>query len=268
MPDKVPNLGELRAKLDEIDTAVHDLLMRRADITRQVGEAKADVTAPVHRPAREAQILRRLVLKNRGWPRAASIIRIWREIIASSVQMQGRFRVACIDDEALSVAREHYGVATPLFLHDAPLKALADKRAELAIVPLQAAEDEPWWSELAELQAQRPEITLLWNLPFAIPARHASVQNGQHWMAIGVGVGGGSGDDYTLVAGSAELASQLHSAGISDTQPVAQNNVAKQYPVLLEIAGYRGEAELQDALSGKLPFVWLGSYPTPILIED
>ena len=60
-----PSLEELRREIDEIDDAIHDLLMRRAQVVEQVGIAKRPDNQIV-RPGREAVILRRLAARHTG----------------------------------------------------------------------------------------------------------------------------------------------------------------------------------------------------------
>ncbi|MBV9913984.1 MAG: chorismate mutase, partial [Sinobacteraceae bacterium] len=54
------DLNELRAELDRIDDALHDLLMARAETVEEVGALRAKGNVPL-RPGREAAILRRLL---------------------------------------------------------------------------------------------------------------------------------------------------------------------------------------------------------------
>ena len=65
MPEALPTLDDLRRQIDEIDVALQELIVRRAEVVTQVGELKNRVSTgarAVHmRPAREAIILRRLV---------------------------------------------------------------------------------------------------------------------------------------------------------------------------------------------------------------
>lgn len=61
MPSDSRSLTELRREIDAIDEATHDLLMRRAGIVERVRTAKGGLdTGNAWRPAREAEILRRL----------------------------------------------------------------------------------------------------------------------------------------------------------------------------------------------------------------
>jgi chorismate mutase/prephenate dehydratase len=88
VPDPVPagsaaapaagaDLPALRAELDRLDDAVHDLLMRRAEVVQQVGALGVKGAVPL-RPGREASIVRRLLARHRGAFPAAGIVRLWR----------------------------------------------------------------------------------------------------------------------------------------------------------------------------------------------
>ena len=52
------DLDDLRREIDEIDEGIHDLLMRRTGVARRIGGIKG--AGPSLRPAREAEVLRRL----------------------------------------------------------------------------------------------------------------------------------------------------------------------------------------------------------------
>jgi chorismate mutase len=39
MSNKMPSLYDLRRQIDEIDNDIHDLLMRRTELARQIGVA-------------------------------------------------------------------------------------------------------------------------------------------------------------------------------------------------------------------------------------
>jgi hypothetical protein len=55
------DLEELRRRLDTIDDRLQDLLIERLEIVSRVAAEKRVDSVPPHVPAREAQILRRLV---------------------------------------------------------------------------------------------------------------------------------------------------------------------------------------------------------------
>jgi len=112
--DKV-ELSDLRREIDAIDDALHDLLMRRVTLTGRVAASKPSDGVAL-RPAREAEILRRLVGRHEGRFPKAVVARIWREIISANTALQGPFAIAVvasraadaeIDDALVGVARAH-----------------------------------------------------------------------------------------------------------------------------------------------------------------
>ena len=54
------NLSDLRREIDDIDDAMHDLLMRRASVVERVKQLKKKNGNVIYRPGREAEIMRRL----------------------------------------------------------------------------------------------------------------------------------------------------------------------------------------------------------------
>ena len=80
-----PDLASLRAEIDSIDDAVHDLLMRRAALSARMAASRVKNDSFPYRPGREAGILRRLLARHHPPLPAGTMVRIWREIIAASL---------------------------------------------------------------------------------------------------------------------------------------------------------------------------------------
>ena len=59
-------IDDLRRQIDEIDTRLHDLLMRRSSVVAEIGTLKGSNGNGYFRPGREAAILRRLVERHQG----------------------------------------------------------------------------------------------------------------------------------------------------------------------------------------------------------
>ena len=60
-------LASLRAEIDRIDEAMHQLLIERGEIIESLIEVKGtQETGAAFRPAREAEMMRRLVERHRG----------------------------------------------------------------------------------------------------------------------------------------------------------------------------------------------------------
>src|SRR5690349_22964991 len=94
MPESPPDLEQLRRRIDEIDNRLQDLLIERMNIIASVAEAKrSNGGAAAHQPAREAEIIRRLVGRSREFP-PAMLVRMWRELLSATVRRQGAFAIA------------------------------------------------------------------------------------------------------------------------------------------------------------------------------
>jgi chorismate mutase len=85
-------LTQLRAEMDAIDDGLFELLLRRLDVTARVKankQANAKNWPLPIRPAREAQILRRLLAKAEGTAISPEfLVRLWRGILSDSSNRQ------------------------------------------------------------------------------------------------------------------------------------------------------------------------------------
>ena len=87
-------LKPLREQIDAIDAQILDLLNRRARVAQEVGHVKAETNAPVFRPEREAQVLRKVADKNPGPLDSDDVQTIFREIMSSCRALERRVNVA------------------------------------------------------------------------------------------------------------------------------------------------------------------------------
>lgn len=154
------SLEEARARLDAIDAEMHDLLMQRTEIVRDVAAAKANsgATGLSIRPGREAEVVRRLLNRHKGALPKAVIFRLWREIITAKAQIQTPFEVVLADGEETpdlrDTCRAHYGSNTAfrsVASEEAVLDAVRNAPQEtVGVVRLEASSDKaPWWLMLA-----------------------------------------------------------------------------------------------------------------------
>jgi chorismate mutase len=168
-PQPAPTLAELRREIDRIDEAMHRLLMERGDIIdRLIATKRTQETGSAFRPAREADMMRRLVERHRGLLPLDTVESIWRVIISTFTYVQAPFSVhadltpgeAAIRD----TARFHFGFTAPLVSHDdaaAVVQALRATRGDIGLVPAGTATT-PWWSLLEQAGAPR----IIARLPF------------------------------------------------------------------------------------------------------
>jgi chorismate mutase / prephenate dehydratase len=108
-------LAQLRAKIDALDARIVKLLSARARLAQQVGHAKQG--APVYRPEREAQVLRRVSELNPGPLPDASLQAVYTEIMSSCRAVEASISVAFLGPAGTysqEAAFKHFGATTPL----------------------------------------------------------------------------------------------------------------------------------------------------------
>jgi chorismate mutase len=154
---KAPTLADLRQDIDRIDAAMHELLLERGEIidtliavknTQEVGSA--------FRPAREAEMMRRLVQRHRGNLPLETAESIWRVIIATFTYVQAPFAVhadlSAGDALMRDSARFHFGFTVPFVPHAGAARvvaAVSESKGDLGLVPAFAtAGAGPWWAAL------------------------------------------------------------------------------------------------------------------------
>jgi chorismate mutase / prephenate dehydratase len=198
------DLQGLRQRLDDIDDHMQDLLIERAEIVSLVAATKRTGDQPAFQPAREAEIIRRLVGRHRGSFPVANLIRMWREMLAATVSLQSPFSVAVFAPQCSEglwdLARDHYGSNTPMTAHDAArsvIGAVRGRESAIGVLPMpQADEPDPWWPDLIAAAEDAPRVVA--RLPFG-PCGNART-NGAEALTIGFGSPQKSGVDRTLLA--------------------------------------------------------------------
>ncbi len=283
------DLAALRAELDRLDDAVHDLLMRRAEVVAQVASTKPNGASPL-RPGREAAIIRRLVARHTGSLPAQAVVRISRELLAATTAMQGAFSIAVCEPGPGAVftqaAREQFGALTPMRAHGSAAQAIADVsagRAAAAVLPLPNDTEPPreaWWTWL--LHKDSPRIHIVGRLPFW--SRRAEGAADAPAFVVAAVAPDPSGQDRSLIGleldrdvSRARLTTSLAAAGFALDGSVPGGAVPggvmlrrdPDAPValaLVEVAGHVSDDDPRLArLSGLLrPPVVLGAYATPI----
>ena len=154
-PPKAPDLTELRKEIDRIDESMHRLLMERGDIIdRLIAVKKSQDTGSAFRPAREAEMMRRLVKRHKGILPLDTVESIWRVIIATFTYVQAPFSAhadfSAGDASMRDSARFHFGFTVPLVPHmgaAAVVAAVSNSKGDLGLVPAIASAG-AWWTAL------------------------------------------------------------------------------------------------------------------------
>lgn len=171
------SLGALRREVDSVDDAIHDLLLKRAQLTEQIGRHPDRVTnaggVPLSRPARKAEILRRIVRRHEGALPLRSLMRIWCEILAGAPSEKGTVHVFAGDEAAQyrDLARTYFGSLMPMVSYasaTAVVDGCADDVGAIGIVPLADSGDKGpcWWTHLAPSGHAGPRVIA--RLPFVL----------------------------------------------------------------------------------------------------
>src|SRR6201987_1667875 len=116
------SLAELRREIDRIDEAMHRILMERGEIIdRLIATKQTQETGSAFRPAREADMMRRLVDRHKGILPLDTAESIWRVIIATFTFVQAPFAVhadlSAGDAHMRDSARFHFGFTVPFVPH-------------------------------------------------------------------------------------------------------------------------------------------------------
>lgn len=96
-----PNLDELRQRIDDVDAKIHELISERARHAQAVAVAKGGTEGPVeyYRPEREAQVLRKVVARNKGPLTDEEMTRLFREIMSACLAQEEPLKVAYLGPE-------------------------------------------------------------------------------------------------------------------------------------------------------------------------
>ena len=96
-----PDLAQIRARIDAIDTELQRLMNERAGFAQQVGISKhaSGRTVDFYRPEREAEVLRSALKRNKGPLRDEEILRLFREIMSACLAQQEPLKVAFLGPE-------------------------------------------------------------------------------------------------------------------------------------------------------------------------
>jgi chorismate mutase-like protein len=170
LPEK-PTLLDIRNEIDRLDASMHTLLMERSQVIETLIKVKkTGESGSAFRPAREAEVLRRLVERHKGLLPLDTVESIWRVIISTFTYVQAPHAVhADITGDAAAIrdtARFHFGFTVPFITHNSAsdvIRTVDQSKGDLGIFRLdQSADAGPWWRMLE--RANAPKIIA--RLPF------------------------------------------------------------------------------------------------------
>lgn len=278
------SLDELRQEIDEIDAAIHDLLMRRTEVVGAVCSAAEPGSLHLW-PGREARILRRLIERHRGPFPKRVLVRVWREIISAQSGLQGQLKVAAFSPETgpdlRGPARDHFGSECQIASCETTMsvvRQVTERQAAVGVLPLPEGEEgDPWWRHLARDGESIPRIVA--RLPFAaLGAARSSSADG---MAVALKEHEATGLDrsFLVIEASEQLSRSkltrlLNATGLTAINIRVWSDANGHRLHLVEVEGH---LPTSDGAPGKLIAagepdlvqVWvIGGYAVPLSPEE
>jgi chorismate mutase len=278
-------LKDIRKKIDQLDNQIHDLLMERADLIVGVTEEKRKNNIPVVQPAREAQMVRRLLERHRGPLPEAAIIGIWRELVGAVSLLQTGLKVSVSPEPfCWDMAKNYFGSVLPMVRAANTMMAIAALRendSNFAVLPWpQDGEQTPWWPFLINQKEDRMRIVSA--LPFGSYAKQFGTIKDRS-LIISKTDFAPSGDDHSFLAleidplvSRGKIVDVFKAAGLElltlNTRSGAQTGGKSLH--FIEVNNYVSENDSQLGMieekfaDAGAKCVALGGYPVPPVYKE
>ncbi|MBY4895593.1 prephenate dehydratase [Cupriavidus sp. AU9028] len=136
-------LAPLREQIDAVDRQLLAMLNRRAQLALDVGEVKKRFGAPVFRPERELQVIRKVQAGNAGPLLDESVAAIWREVMSACRGLEKPLEVAFLgpagtfSEQALYAHFGHEVSGVPCPSIDEVFRAVEAGTVEYGVVPVE-----------------------------------------------------------------------------------------------------------------------------------
>jgi chorismate mutase/prephenate dehydratase len=137
-------LRELRAKIDALDEKLQSLIARRAQYAQAIARIKqSNGDKHFYRPEREAEVLRRVLARNKGPLSNDDISRLFREIMSACLALESPLKVAFLGPAGTftqDAALKHFGHSVetvPLGAIDDVFREVESGNANFGVVPVE-----------------------------------------------------------------------------------------------------------------------------------
>lgn len=138
-------LQAIRERIDVLDEQIQTLICERARCAQAIAAIKQTVkdNSNFYRPDREAQVLRRVMERNRGPLTNEEMGRLFREIMSACLALEEPLQIAFLGPEGTftqSAALKHFGYSvrtTPLRAIDEVFREVESGSADYGVVPVE-----------------------------------------------------------------------------------------------------------------------------------
>jgi chorismate mutase / prephenate dehydratase len=93
-PSRAPTISALRAKIDKVDQQLVKLMNERAEYAHEIGQVKNNTGVAAYAPAREDEVLARVLALSKGPLPERALRAVFRELISGSRSLEKCLRVA------------------------------------------------------------------------------------------------------------------------------------------------------------------------------
>lgn len=198
------SIEKIRKKIDALDNQIHEALQKRVELVEEIAAVKRKSKVDFVQPAREAQLIRRVLERHQSKLPPAAIVRVWRELVGAMCLLQTGLKVAVsMEEENLKLwdyARAYFGSVITMQKFSNPLVAIAAVREgdmSFAVLPWPQDEDQnPWWMYLMNNEVN---IKIVAALPYG--SVEGEVNDVAHkGLIISKVAFDPSGDDHSFIA--------------------------------------------------------------------
>ena len=136
-------LQDLRARIDELDGQLLQMITTRAELAKAVAGAKGGEANDYYRPEREAQVLRKIISRNRGPLSDEEMARLFREIMSACLALQQPLNVGFLGPEGTfthAAVQKHFGrsvQALPMGTIDDVFREVEAEACHYGVVPVE-----------------------------------------------------------------------------------------------------------------------------------
>ena len=142
---ELEQLHVVRERIDTLDQQIQELICERARCAQQIAIIKQSVgdSSDFYRPEREAQILRRVIERNRGPLSNEDMGRLFREIMSTCLALEEPLQIAFLGPEGTftqAAALKHFGNSIetiPLRAIDEVFREVESDAADYGVVPVE-----------------------------------------------------------------------------------------------------------------------------------
>lgn len=236
----------LQKQINEIDTELYNLLMKRTELVKQQPENAVENTL-----GKEAAIIKMLLKNHKSDFPEYVIAKIWREILSASAGLKEKLKISVFakddDDALIRIIQEHFGSYIDYVTYNsfgAVMNELSSHNTCLAVIPCDnaAINTKPWWAGFSASDTA-DSLRIVAKLPFL---RNKEDKDCEEAYVVALSPTDQSGSDISLVnvethkdISASTVVENLENSGFTEAKVVRVANVDDETKFcLVEVNGY------------------------------